>query len=230
MRPQGVEDQVPRSVRVVAEDRAHGRVEVDAVRRLPQTVDLLAIASHPIRPGARGGIGQVPARVDVRIVPLDIERPDQVRAGIDDRPQAAIALRLSNELRGLALQADGISGPRGRVPRGDDRPSGVQGSAGEGAEHVEADERLVAERDDDGLRRLWRVHRRVPAAPEGGREATPGVRVRDRSRRPPLDVGSERGRGHDDRVIDACLGEPIEDVLQDRPAIESGLELAAPEA
>ena len=73
------------------------------------------------------------------------------------------------------------------------------------------------------------VHRGDPADLERAREAAGGIWVRHRSGRAPLDRGRQRPGGDDHGILDAGRSERVEDVLQDRLAVESRLELGATE-
>ena len=146
-----------------------------------------------------------------------------------DRAESAIAARLVEQREaGPAHQhrvPPAILGIRGH----DDGPGRVDGRREQGFDHVGADHGLVAERDQDRAR---------PGAERGSsdrqraRQAALGRGIDDTPLGAPLDRGLDRGSvrsQHHGHVADARLGEPVEDVLEDRPAVDGREELPAPE-
>jgi len=120
-----------------------------------------------------------------------------------------------------------------RVARRDDGGTTRLGARGrqERHGHLGPDERLVAEEQEDRVRRRPERRRPLHADPERAREAAPRVRVAEDMRRAGIDRGEDRVRiraEDEERGGGLQGGRSGEDVREDRAAPDGGDHLAAP--
>ena len=147
----------------------------------------------------------------------------------EDRTEPAVAARLVQQREARGAHQHRVAAPVIRVRRHDDRPIQVRGCVQERADHLGPHGRLVTERDEDGVGPL--LHGGSTGRQRAGQPAF-WLGIDDPALRPPRDRGLDRGgvgaQDHDD-VVDAGLGQAVEGVLEERPAIDRRKELPAPE-
>ena len=147
----------------------------------------------------------------------------------EDRAEPAVAARLVQQREPGGPHQDRVAAAVIRVCRHDDRPIRVRGRVQERADHLGPHGRLVTERDEDGVAPL--LHGGTTGRQRAGQPAF-GLGIDDPALGPPLDRGLDRrgvgAQDHDD-VVDAGLGQAVERVLEERPAIDHRQELPAPE-
>jgi len=68
VRAKRFQDRVTGAIRVVAEDRAHRGIEVGAVGRLAEPLDLLAVAPDPVCPGELPHVRKIRSGIDIGVV------------------------------------------------------------------------------------------------------------------------------------------------------------------
>ena len=119
----------------------------------------------------------------------------------------------------------------GRVARMHDRHQRRLGGGHHGPHHIRAQRRLVPEHDDDGICR-WVRHRGRETHAERARQPILRSRVHHAPLGSPLDRGLHvvgAPAQHHDRVGQAGVGDRVEGVLQEGPALERRKQLRRPE-
>ena len=145
--------------------------------------------------------------------------------GRKDGAEPAVADRLVDEVERGTPEQDRVPSAVALVPRRDDRARRVARCGQQGPDRRRRQARLVTE-DDEGSAALGR-ERRHPGL-DRAREATLGRRVAHAAFGSPRDRRLDRigVRPEDDHdIVDARVGQGVEDVLEERPTVEGGQHL-----
>jgi xanthine/CO dehydrogenase XdhC/CoxF family maturation factor len=112
---------------------------------------------------------------------------------------------------------------------GEQRPRRVERLRHQRFDDIGAKERLIAEDEQHGIRRRGPRHRPRPTDLQRAREAAGRIRIRNKLRPTPIDARRRRVCHDHERIGEARIGERVQNVLQHRLAVDSGLELVAAE-
>ena len=187
-----------------------------------------------VRCRARGCVrerGEVGGRIDVGVRAVHRHLDDELRMAREDRAEATVAGDLVEEAERRAADQHRIGVCAGGIARDGDGVPGIGGQQRSDDRGIDA--RLIAQGDKQRLR--LGVRASAAAAPRASELERPrpgsGFTTRDVDGGHVTAVLRRRGVAaqHDDEVVDARCADPVDDVLEQRPAVERGKDLRGAE-